>query len=385
MRDTGELSYLIGDDEIHYVRLLYPEAYVFVHSRHIFFDIKYHRDEDYAADAGGQIQIIVADNDNYESYAETKCLDMKGSVKFDIGVFLRALLEGTMQEDSVFDYSQNSKAVANHSVTVTLKYYNTQFFTTTLEVVNGADEYQDDWWKEERRLHWWYNYPFTFDFRNLDEASYSKNGNTVTQKPLPQITPDSKNYTRIRINAKALTSSAKTVLLYTSQGMRFSDGAFGSNNSNRVLLVGHGCEVSEKHIYLRWLNRHGELCYWLFHRYSVQQVVKDNEHVRANINDIWPESGVIDNASIRNKTVTKEVKAYTDELDGSDYELVRQVFIAPFVDVFERTILGQNHVWQRVHVKAETQTEALRHADEYTKNRQIVITLLMPEEGCIEV
>ena len=176
-----------------------------------------------------------------------------------------------------------------------------------------------------------------------------------------------------------------TLRISSTAGMGFVNGSFVSPRSNAVTLIGHSCPRSEKDIYLRWLNRHGELCYWLFHRYSTQQGVKDNEHIRANVNDMWPESGVIDNAAVRIKTVTKEIKAYTNELDGFDYELVRQVFTAPYVDMFVRTVSTNNHVWQRAHVKAEAQTEVLRHADNYTKNRQVVITLLMPEEGHVEL
>lgn len=395
MRDTGEQHYVIGDDEDHYFRVLYPEAYVFAHSRHTFIDLKYHRDQDYSPDFGAAIQLTVTDNENYMSYTETREAGVNGDARFDIGVFLRVMLEGTMQEDTVFDYSENSKAVANHSVTVTLKYYNTVIFTADFEIVNGADEYSDDWWKDERRLHWWLNYPFTFDFRNLDEASVKINSGTTSVERMPQVTPDASTYGRIRINPVFFnqyipdpipsTWTMNTLRISSTAGMGFVNGSFVSPRSNAVTLIGHSCPRSEKDIYLRWLNRHGELCYWLFHRYSTQQGVKDNEHIRANVNDVWPESGVIDNAAVRIKTVTKEIKAYTNELDGFDYELVRQVFTAPYVDVFVRTVSANNHVWQRAHVKAEAQTEVLRHADNYTKNRQVVITLLMPEEGHVEL
>lgn len=380
MRDTGELSYLIGDDERHYYRILFPEAYVFAHSRHTFVDLKYHKDEDYSPDYNAPITITVTCN--FKQYTETKYADMNGSVKFDIGAFLRAFLDGTMKEDSIFDYSQYSKMVSAVAVTVTLKYNSTQFWTEDFEVVNGADEYVDDWWKDERRLHWWYSYPFTFDYRNLDEAGITIGSGATTVGPLPQITPDSMTYSRIRINPKVFASSATKLEVNAQGGMGFSNGSFNTR-ANKVVLIGHACARNEKDVYLRWLNRHGELNYWLFHRYSMKRSLKDNEHTRAFINDIWPEDTLLDNADIRNKTATRELTAYSGELDGFDYEIVRQLFTAPFVDMFERVISTNNYVWQRVQLKAETQTEALRHADKYTRNRQVVITLVMPEEGQI--
>jgi hypothetical protein len=81
--------------------------------------------------------------------------------------------------------------------------------------------------------------------------------------------------------------------------------------------------------------------------------------------------------------VEGEIKCFTDALDGIDYEIVRQIFTAPFVDLYlpEPSQEMKQAQWQRVHIKAETQTEALRHADKYTYTRQVTITLTLPEEG----
>ena len=69
-------------------------------------------------------------------------------------------------------------------------------------------------------------------------------------------------------------------------------------------------------------------------------------------------------------------------MDGIDYEIVRQLFTAPFVDMLLPEFSSvDTPAWQRVHVKAETQTEILRHSDDNTFNRQVTITLTLPEEG----
>jgi hypothetical protein len=78
---------------------------------------------------------------------------------------------------------------------------------------------------------------------------------------------------------------------------------------------------------------------------------------------------------------------FTDALDGIDYEIVRQIFTAPFVDLYlpDQSSRFNKAVWKRLNINAATQSEALRHADLYTLNRQVTITLTLPEEGQIFV
>lgn len=389
MRQTALTAFEDQNEDRNFYQVTYPENYIFVHSRHTYINIDRLSDADNIPNSGGTVLLEITDNNTNISYSESRYLDWNGKADFDIGRFLQIFMEDTLREDADFDSTANSKMVASHYVTVRLKYGGVWFWTYNFEVVNGADEPTDNWWDGQRRLRWWYNFPFTFDFRNLDEANIQKNGGVTTTGPLPQITPDTGTYCRIRINPTSVGGSwANTLRVSSNNGMGFIDGSLSGNKSNSVLLIGNGCQPSEQNVYLRWLNRHGELNYWLFNRYSQQRNIEASDYQRAYIKDERIGANTtIDNALLRTLTIEGEMTVFTDALDAFDYEIVRQIFTAPIVDLYlpDQSSRFNKAVWKRLNINAATQSEALRHADLYTLNRQVTITLTLPEEGQIFV
>ena len=384
MRQTEVKDFVDQYEDRNFYQITFPEDYIFAHSRHTYIDIDELRDQDYVPNSGGTVMITIQDEDTNKSYSEYRRLDERGKATFDISRFLQIFMEDTLRQDADFDYNDDSKIVARHVIAVKLKYGGVYFWEREFEVVNGADEVTDCWWNKERRLKWWVNYPFTFDFRNIEWASAEINNSGLEQTLiLPQITPYNSTNGRIRINTnRLLTPVVKVVKIYTQNGMGFLNGSFGQMN-NTVVIEARPQAMSSRYIYLRWLNRHGELNYWLFNRQSLTRKTKATDSQRAYVKDERFAGYGIDNALLRTLTVEGEIKCFTDALDGIDYEIVRQIFTAPFVDLYlpEPSQEMKQAQWQRVHIKAETQTEALRHADKYTYTRQVTITLTLPEEG----
>lgn len=386
MRTTPVTQFTDYYEDRNFYQVTYPEDYIFVHSRHTYLDLVELRDADYVPNSGALVTLEIIDNTTSTTYSEARYANQLAKATWDIGRFLQIFMDGTLKPDADFDYTGNSRMVASHSVTLNLHWGGVVFWTHDFEIVNGADEPIDCWWDSQRRLRWWYNYPFTFDFRNLPDASVVINNGTAAVLNLPQITPDTMTYSRIRINPKCLTSSANTMRVLSQGGMGFYLGSFSGNRTDSVLLIGNGCKMSNQNIYLRWLNRHGELSYWLFNRYSKQRTIKAADYQGAYIKDErFAGQATCDNSLLRTLTVQGELKGFTDALDGIDYEIVRQLFTAPFVDMLLPEHSGKYPVWQRVNIKAENQTEPLRHSDDYTQNRQVTITVTLPEEGQIFV
>lgn len=381
MRQTDYLIY--GDDMFRY-QVTYPEAYIFAHSRHTYIDIDHLNDIDGYPEIGSKVTMTVTDRTTSRSYSETRRIDQNGKAVFDIGRFLQVFMDETLKDDCEFDYSSNSKMVSCHEVAASLTFGSSQFWTETFEVVNGADEITDNWWDGQRRIRWWYNFPFTFDFRNIDEANVQKNGGASLTVNMPHVTPDPHSYSRIRVNPKYFGNNNTSLMVWTTGGIGFLDGSFSYTKQNSVLLSGIGCVPSEKYLYLRWLNRHGELSYWLFYRDSVSRKTKENDSVRSYVKDerIGPD-GTIDNSLLRTLELESEIKGFTDALDGNDYEIVRQIFAAPFVDLYlpDQSVRLNKAVWKRLNIKAGTYQEELRHSDAYTVDRHVIITLTLPEEG----
>lgn len=384
MRQT---AYIYGEDFRYQVT--YPEAYIFAHSRHTYITLDRLADNDGMPEIGVPIELVIKNiGNNPSDYTEVKYTDPQSKAQFDIARFLQIFMDGTVKADADFDYTDPSKMVALNTVHLELKAFGVKFWEENFELVNGADEPANCWWHSMRRLKWWPAYPFTFDFRNVDEASIQIDGGTITTGPIPQVTPDDSNYGRIRINADGfIDPTANIAKVSTQAGMGFLNGSFIGNMANAVILEARPQPISDRYIYLRWLNRHGELSYWLFNRYNSQLTTKAADSQRAyTYDERFDQYDTCDNATIRTMTQQWEIKAFTDALDGFDYEVVRQLFAAPFADILipDQSTLD-TPLWQRVHIKPDTQVEPLQHSDDYTTNRQVTITITMPEEGQIFV
>lgn len=381
MRQTQLTPFTVEGNTYSY-QVTYPEDYIFAHSRHTYVNIDRLVNSLGNPLSGETVKMQITDLDANTTYLEYKTLDALSRASFDIGRFLQVFLDGALDVGEERAYAYDSDLVQQRYIYVGLEYKGYYFFQYYFEVTPGADEPTDDWWYKQRRLRWWYNFPFTFDFRNLGSATVQKDGGTPTTESLPNISTGM-TYSRIRVNPKCLAASASTLLVSSSAGMAFHDGSLSGAADNTVLLVGDGCEPSDSTVYLRWLNRHGETSYWLFHRYGIERRAKAADYRRAYVKDYMSPFGIIDNSLIRNMTIEREVKCYTDALDGTDYETVRQIFASPFIDMYlhDKTTNISDPKWMRVHIKAETQAEPLRHADNFTKNRQVSITITLPEEG----
>lgn len=388
MRQTAYTAFEDQYEDRHFYQVTYPEAYVFAHSRHTYITIDQLRDGDGVAETGAPVQLLIKNiGHNEGDYTETKYVDSQGKVNFDVARFLQIFMEGTVKPDADFDYTDDSKMVARNTVHLELNAFGVTFWDEDFDVVNGADEVTDCWWRETRRLKWWPAYPFTFDFWNFEDAILTVNGLSQTLI-LPQVLPDTdSSNSRIRINPKFFTSQyIEKMAISKAAGKGFTLGTFGAL-VNAVTLIAQPQPIAQKYVYLRWLNRHGELSYWLFNRHSMQRTPKASDSQRAYIKDErFDEFDTCDNALLRYMTVNRELQAFTDALDGFDYEIVRQLFTAPFVDMLiPEHSTDDTPTWLRVHIKAEKQTEPLRHSDNYTMNRQVTVTLTMPEEGQIFV
>lgn len=386
MRQTAYTPFYDQNEDRHSYQATYPEEYIFAHSRHTYVTVDQLRDAEGVLETGVPVRLFIQDTDADVGYTETKYVDSEGKVNFDVARFLQIFMDGTVEPDADFDYTEDSKMVARKTVHIEMHTFGVKFWEEDFDVVNGADEVTDCWWSEPRQLKWWPAYPFTFDYWNFDEASVTVNDGTAAVTRLPEVIPDPSSNSRIRINAAYFTGANSKLKVLSQYGKGFSLGSF-DNQRNSVTLVAQPQPIAEKYVYLRWLNRHGELSYWLFNRHSVQRTPKASDSMRAYVKDErFNEFDTCDNALLRYMTVNKELQVFSDALDGFDYDVVRQLFTAPFVDMLipERSLVNAP-VWLRVHIKAEKHVEPLRHADDYTMNRQVTVTLTLPEEGQIFV
>ena len=379
----------------------YPEACVFVHSRHVYLKADM-RDGDNVPNSGRYVILTLTDNDTNVSYSVGKYADQNAIVIFDLSRLLQILTD-FVKPDCIFDYRDDSALAQSHTVTIALSEPGIHaFWNDTVEAFNGSDEINDLWWNTVRRLRWWTAYPFTFDYANVDEASIQIDGGIVEVGNFPQIVT-TKSVSRLRVNPAGtkfsllanriikVSISANGMLMRisgTSDSGHVAGTSLFSNNVANTLFIGvDRRETTEADVYLRWLNRHGELCYWLFKRYSGSRNVSATESYRAMVEDDRYINGIRDNARLLTRSLKSELTIYTDFLQQWEYEHVASLFDAPFADMLEqKTYDPTNGIihWNRVHVKAGNHVENLKNFSEHDTNKQIVLTLTMPDQNHIE-
>lgn len=387
------------DKNIAYIS--YPEACVFVHSRHVYLKADM-RDGDNIPNSGRNVILTLTDNDTNVSYSVGKYADQNAIVIFDLSRLLQILTD-FVKPDALFDYSRDSELAQSHTVTIALSEPGIDaFWSDTVEAFNGSDEINDLWWTETRKLRWWPAYPFTFDFANVDEINVQIDYGMVQAGPFPLI-DTTRDVSRLRVNPAGpkFSWSAQRIIKFSiaANGMslgiaQYSDNGhvagtslFFDNVANVLFLGVDNRARTEADVYLRWLNRHGELCYWLFKRYSGSRNVSATESYRAMVEDDRYINGVRDNARLLTRSLKSELTIYTDLLQQWEYEHVASLFDAPFADMLEqKTYDPTNGIihWNRVHVKAGNHIENLKNFSEHDTNKQIVLTLTMPDQNHIE-
>lgn len=392
---------LSGND--HHYSAQFPEDFVFVHSRHIYLETQLMAGGFSNADVSVPVMLTMLDQNTGARYSVTKYTNGVGKVTFDMSRFLQLLCD-FVYDDGVRHYYDASpmNRVNCHFVEYWLTAFDINYIDRGIVCFAGTDEITDFWWKEPRHLRWWKNLPFTFDFRHVDTAVVEPDGGVSSVVTLPVITYN-ETYERVRIDPRAMNWDANKVLrVRTNSNDGFAiriataqdtDHVFGTSMVydayNEVVLHVDDEPLSEHSVYLRWLNRHGEMCYWLFKPYASKRTIKSTSVHRSMTLDERFVDSIRPSADIRTRELKRELTVYTELLQKWEYEHVAELLDAPYADMLLLLLDGYNLPagvvrWQRVHVKPTSYNENLRLVSDRDQNRQFVITIELPEQNHIE-
>lgn len=354
-----------------------PELLVFVYSRHVFAKIKV-TDSNGSVVIGRKIQLVLRDGGTMMT-GEFRILDSNGTAIFDIAELVRVATDN--REDELKSLFYDDTAFSQwQSRMIQLSFYDTGvvLYSTTLQTMNGAHDNAVDWWDKTRRLKWWKNYPFTFDFVNVTTVQLKK-GNLVQSPRVPYVESRIPQLL-LRYNPHYFGDNVGSITISTkeaTQGVAIVDGIVTSM-ANSVTLEIDGCaEDLQRKTYLRWLGSHGEVFYWLFDTIE-DSVSVTSEIFRTNItSDVFTlygednamrQSGIIrDSEKERKRTIA------TGMLDKDYYDVVSSVLESPFVDMY----LG-NGRWERVKVDDGSLSRNPRTAD-MAKTSRIALTIEIGE------
>ena len=238
--------------------------------------------------------------------------------------------------------------------------------------MGGGEQYND-----LRKLTYFRGYPFTF-------------GVYMPKAQALCITIDDKETKVININDKGVwnvpitqgMNAKKSILAYLNEGgnsVVVFDNTFDitfkyetSDNPSKVIVeVLDGCENGH---YLRWIDRHGFYCYYLFHSGSEQnKTTADSLYMRNNLlayDSTYGYRG--NNGRLQQMNREDSVPVFAPLVDADTWDMLLDMVTSPSVDLFLGWKDGAPR-WMSVAVAAGTYTRGRNPLQDFT------CSIIMPE------
>lgn len=399
-----------------------PDAAVFVHSKHVYCDIRITRSyiqEDERGDPHTitepvrNLSIRLANTAGNGALNEFRYTDRTGTVYYDIARMLQ-IEKSNLDTELNLDYSVVSQLAKTNKITARFYDGTTQIANFQMELLNGANDTTDKWWLARRSLRWFVNYPFTFDFQNInDDWSVRFMGGDASVTHFPYVTT-SLVYSVARVNPKHLWNITTNTMGVTVSHVisMATDGEGGFTSSNGALDIYYDRQSFDlnKKCYLRWIGKHGEVFYWLFRKHSTAEQTTIEKVDRSYVSDRYTGFDIIEGDRAVDYSKENTLTIFSEMLNNDEYEIVKSIINSPYVDMLvdytvtnipvqspgndpqaeqveqgeqeesrEDTSTEQTH-WQRVFVnngKFVTDEKAIK---KFT-DKQLVLTLTLPREG----
>lgn len=298
---------------------------------------------------------------------------------FDISFYMQSAFDAT--EFGKIDYSQTTAqdSQLGRLFSVEVDMYSSdseigqsfQFDTFIIwGVMKVGERYNGD-----RVLTWFKNLPFTVGMYTAGsgEVSVIADGNVM-----PSIALSERRVYNLMLNGIDAENEVVLNLPGTSTGASVFDNTFDFtfqamlNMAANVRLMVDECMDG---IYLRWVNRHGFYCYWLFKRGDAQIVVSnDGEFIRNNMQDYSYKNGYHGGSGRKQrKTEENTLPVCAPLVDSDTYDFLFQLALSPVVDMYAGKDSNGTDRWMAVNISVGT----------YSKTRAVlqdfVAEIILPE------
>lgn len=365
-----------------------PESLIFIYSPHVHTYLKI-TDGNGDPVKGMKVQsVIMGKVTNTNEYRYT---DANGIVRFDIGRLLQMMTDDRKDELSNIEYRRDVFTSWNTGIYM-LQYYvdGARVLSSQTQYLNGSHFVADNWWGNERKLKWWSNYPFTFDFVNTGIIGMTINNGSKQNIEVPYNDSTLKLINRFNPICLGADSLTRTIKVFSNIDREFSrsfssafaiyenkagwaiiNGLIDEDVENVVRLEVDNCPISDSRTYMRWLGKHGEVFYWLFYNHSEQRQI-DIENYETVDSDVFQGNDsnmILDNGVIRDIKITKTRTIFTEPIDAYYYDYIIQMADSPYVDMYL-----DNYRWQRVNVSSDSFSKSLKGVDRQKKH-QLTFTI----------
>ena len=230
-----------------------------------------------------------------------------------------------------------------------------------------------------RRVKWFADYPFTMGVYAGGAGSllFSKNASTQHYVSL-------QGQGMYAISSDEIPDGADYSLVYDYYGdlqQATFDSTFDltfllSDNVPQTLVMRVDIDrcAHKDVVYLRWIDRHGFFCYWLFEKRTRQRVVAAvQDFTRGDTQAYEIGLGYQRGAGRRQAFTRNDVLPLCAPLvDAETYDYIFDIASSPVVDMYAGTDQQGNHRWISVGVQAGTYTEVSDNLQDF------VINILLP-------
>lgn len=232
----------------------------------------------------------------------------------------------------------------------------------TTNVVWGAPRFGETW-NGYKRLTWFTNYPFSFGMY----LSMADTKLLIGYEGAPNKLLEIPNTDMIDFNAAILPSGARYWNIYDYDG-EIQQGTFDntfdlsfclSAGGKQSLLLRIDRDDTESGIYLRWIDRHGFIRYWLFAAgEETREIASDLSFIRNNLDDyLYGYYG--DNGRRQGYNRTDSIKLCAPLVDRDTFDMLQDLTSSPVVDMY----LGgdwtqEEDEWMSVTIKAGSYTKS---------------------------
>lgn len=229
-------------------------------------------------------------------------------------------------------------------------------------VVWGAPRFGETW-NGYKRLTWFTNYPFSF-------GMYLSKANTkllIGYEGAPNKLLEIPTTDMIDFNAIILPRGARYWNIYDYDG-EIQQGTFTdvfdltfamASGGKQSLLLRIDRDDAESGIYLRWIDRHGFIRYWLFAAgEETREIASELSFIRNNLADyLYGYSG--DNGRRQGYERTDSIKLCAPLVDSDTFDMLQDLASSPVVDMY----LGgdwtqEEDMWMSVTIKAGSYTKS---------------------------
>ena len=298
---------------------------------------------------------------------------------FDISFYMQSAFDAT--EFGKIDYSQSGAqdSQLGRLFTVDVDMYTSDFelgqsFQFSTFIVWGAMEVGERY-NGERHLTWFKNLPFTVGMYTAGNGEVSV---TADGQILPSIALSQQKIYNLMLNGIDADREAVLSLPGTSTGASVFDMTFDftfqakMNVASTIHLTVDNCSDG---IYLRWINRHGYYCYWLFKSGDEsKQVSNDGEFIRNNMQDYSYQNGYHGGSGRKQrKTEENTLPVCAPLVDSGTFDFLFQLALSPVVDMYTGKDSNGTERWKAVNIAVGT----------YSKTRAVlqdfVATIILPE------